>query len=255
MAGAFMEGASLFSFKEILLGVPFSFTLLFILGCHEFGHYFYAKKNNINVSLPYFIPAPTFIGTFGALIRIKSPIYTKKALLEIGASGPIAGFIVTVPLLIYGFSKSSVVELNSNSTLILGQSLLMKLFIFLFFPNLPDSQSIVLHPIAFACWIGLLITMLNLLPIGQLDGGHIIYAFFGKNHYKISRFFFIMLIPLSYFSLNWLVWCVIIIILMRTLKHPPIINDKLVLKFREKLIAFLCLLIFIICFVPAPFKV
>jgi len=255
MAGAFMAGANPFSFKEILLGIPFSFTLLFILGCHEFGHYFYAKKNKINVSLPYFIPAPTFIGTFGALIKIKSPIYTKKALLEIGASGPIAGFIVTVPLLIYGLSKSTVIEVNSSSSLILGDSLIMKLFIFLIFPSLTDSQSVVLHPIAFACWMGLLVTMLNLLPLGQLDGGHIIYAFFGKNHYKISIFFFIMLIPLSFFSLNWIVWCGLIIVFMRTLKHPPIIYDNLVLTFREKLIAFLCLIIFIICFVPAPFKV
>tara|TARA_A100001011_G_scaffold399892_1_gene510852 strand:- start:31598 stop:32437 length:840 start_codon:yes stop_codon:yes gene_type:complete len=255
LAGVYMEGGNILSFRDIKLGIPFSFTLLTILGFHEFGHYFYAKKNKIKVSLPYFIPAPTFIGTFGALIKIKSPITTKKALLEIGASGPIAGFLVTIPLLVYGLSMSTVVEIYPDSGIILGEPLLMKFFTFLIFPNLSESQDIILHPIGFASWIGLLITMLNLLPIGQLDGGHIAYAVFGKHHQKISKIVFIFLIPLSFLSLNWILWGILIIILMRTLKHPPILDVNTVLTFREKIIGFVCLLIFIVSFIPVPFEI
>ena len=142
LAGVYMEGGNILSFRDIKLGIPFSFTLLTILGFHEFGHYFYAKKNKIKVSLPYFIPAPTFIGTFGALIKIKSPITTKKALLEIGASGPIAGFLVTIPLLVYGLSMSTVVEIYPDSGIILGEPLLMKFFTFLIFPNLPFLHNV-----------------------------------------------------------------------------------------------------------------
>ena len=255
LAGVYMEGGNILSFRDIKLGIPFSFTLLTILGFHEFGHYFYAKKNKIKVSLPYFIPAPTFIGTFGALIKIKSPITTKKALLEIGASGPIAGFLVTIPLLVYGLSMSTVVEIYPDSGIILGEPLLMKFFTFLIFPNLSESQDIILHPIGFASWIGLLITMLNLLPIGQLDGGHIAYAVFGKHHQKISKIVFIFLIPLSFLSLNWILWGILIIILMRTLKHPPILDVNTLLTFREKIIGFVCLLIFIVSFIPVPFEI
>ena len=112
-----------------------------------------------------------------------------------------------------------------------------------------------LHPIAFASWIGLLITMLNLLPIGQLDGGHIVYAIFGKNHHRISKIFFLFLIPLSFLSINWIIWGLVIFILMKTLKHPPILDVDTVLTFREKLIGFVCLLIFIISFIPVPFEI
>tara|TARA_B100000676_G_C17887831_1_gene737480 strand:- start:628 stop:1023 length:396 start_codon:yes stop_codon:yes gene_type:complete len=131
----------------------------------------------------------------------------------------------------------------------------MKFFTFLVFPNLSQSQDIMLHPIGFASWIGLLITMLNLLPIGQLDGGHIVYAIFGKNHYMISKIFFLFLIPLSFLSINWIIWGLVIFILMRTLKHPPILDVDKVLTLREKLIGFVCLLIFIISFIPVPFEI
>ena len=255
IAGSYMEGGNILSLHDLKLGIPFSFTLLSILGFHEFGHYFYAKKNKISVSFPYFIPAPTFIGTFGALIKIKSPISNKKALLEIGASGPIAGFIITIPLLFYGFTKSTVIEISSEPSIILGESLIIRFFTFLIFPDISQSQDIMLHPIAFASWIGLLITMLNLLPIGQLDGGHIVYAIFGKNHHMISKIFFLFLIPLSFLSINWIIWGLVIFILMKTLKHPPILDVDTVLTFREKLIGFVCLLIFIISFIPVPFEI
>ena len=181
LAGAMMEGALVFSKPlEILKGFPFSITLMLILGTHEFGHYYYAQKHKVDATLPYFLPAPPFlflIGTFGAFIKIKSPIYRKDALLQIGAAGPIAGFIIAVPALLLGLKLSTVVEkVDINNAIMLGDSLLMKLLTWVAYPNLLDSQDIMLHPIAFAGWIGLLVTMLNLLPIGQLDGGHVAYA-------------------------------------------------------------------------------
>jgi membrane-associated protease RseP (regulator of RpoE activity) len=253
MAGTLMEGGNPLVLTDLALGFPFSGTLLLILGCHEFGHYCYGKKHNVDVTLPYFIPAPTFIGTLGAVIRIKSPIQHRKALLDIGAAGPIAGFLVAVPLLFYGLSHSTVIEGIPVGSVILGESLLMKLATAMVFPGLSESQDVMLHSIAFAGWIGLLVTMLNLLPIGQLDGGHITYALLGKRHDRIAKWAFLMLIPLSFLSLNWLLWGGLILLLMRTVKHPPILDMETPLTQREKLIGVTCLVIFILSFVPVPF--
>lgn len=255
-----MEGALVFSKPlEILKGFPFSITLMLILGTHEFGHYYYAQKHKVDATLPYFLPAPPFlflIGTFGAFIKIKSPIYRKDALLQIGAAGPIAGFIVAVPALLLGLKLSTVVEkVDINNAIMLGDSLLMKLLTWVAYPNLLDSQDIMLHPIAFAGWIGLLVTMLNLLPIGQLDGGHVAYAMLGKKQNIIGKLSFFALIPLSFISLNWLFWGLLLFFLMRSAKHPPIHDINIPLSKFNKRIGYICLIIFILCFIPAPFKI
>ena len=260
LAGAMMEGALVFSKPlEILKGFPFSITLMLILGTHEFGHYYYAQKHKVDATLPYFLPAPPFlflIGTFGAFIKIKSPIYRKDALLQIGAAGPIAGFIIAVPALLLGLKLSTVVEkVHINNAIMLGDSLLMKLLTWVAYPNLLDSQDIMLHPIAFAGWIGLLVTMLNLLPIGQLDGGHVAYAMLGKKQNIIGKLSFFALIPLSFISLNWLFWGLLLFILMRSAKHPPIHDINIPLSKFNKRIGYICLIIFILCFIPAPFKI
>ena len=260
LAGAIMEGAQIFSNPlEIFKGIPFSFTLLFILGTHEFGHYYYAQKHRVDATLPYFIPAPPFlflIGTFGAFIKIKSPIYRKDALLQIGAAGPIAGFIIAVPALIIGLLLSEVIEKNDiQGAIILGDSILMKILTFITHPGLLESQDIMLHPIAFAGWIGLLVTMLNLLPIGQLDGGHIAYAMLGEKQDIIGKLAFFLLIPLSFYSINWLIWGVLLLLLMRSVKHPPIQDIHVPLSYKDKQIGYACLIIFILCFIPAPFKI
>ena len=259
LAGALMEGAKILENPlELLKGIPFSFTLMFILGTHEFGHYYYAQKHKVDATLPYFIPAPPFlflIGTFGAFIKIKSPIYRKDALLQIGAAGPIAGFVIAVPALIIGLLLSDVVEKsNIQGALILGDSILMKILTWITHPKLMDTQDIMLHPIAFAGWIGLLVTMLNLLPIGQLDGGHVAYAMLGKKQRLIGQIAFIFLIPLSFLSINWLIWGLLLLILMRSVKHPPIQDIHIPLSDTDKRIGYICLLIFIVCFIPAPFK-
>ena len=259
IAGAIMEGADLISSPlSISKGIPFSFTILLILGCHEFGHYYYAMKHNVDATLPYFIPAPPFlflIGTFGAFIKIKSPIYKRDALLQIGAAGPIAGFIVAVPALIIGLLLSTVVDVNTGEVgIILGDSILMKILTSVIYPGLPAGKDILLHPVAFAGWIGLLVTMLNLLPIGQLDGGHIAYAILGKKHDIVAKIAFLSLIPLSFLSPNWLVWGILILVIMRTTKHPPVQDILSPLSKENRTIGYVCLAIFILCFIPAPFQ-
>ena len=260
LSGAIMEGARVFSNPlEIVKGIPFSFTLLFILGTHEFGHYYYARKHKVDATLPYFIPAPPFlflIGTFGAFIKIKSPIYRKDALLQIGAAGPIAGFAIALPALVVGLLLSEVIEKNDiQGALILGDSIIMKILTWDTHPGLSKSQDIMLHPVAFAGWIGLLVTMLNLLPIGQLDGGHIAYAMLGEKQIIIGKLAFLLLIPLSFLSINWFIWGILLLILMRSVKHPPIQDIHVPLSYKDKQIGYACLIIFLLCFIPAPFKI
>tara|TARA_Y100000590_G_scaffold428943_1_gene540926 strand:+ start:752 stop:1831 length:1080 start_codon:yes stop_codon:yes gene_type:complete len=254
-AGSLMAGGSpITSLSDWEKGIPFSFVLMMILGCHESGHYFYARKHKVEASLPYFIPAPTFVGTFGAFIKIKSPIQKRLALLEIGASGPIAGFLVAIPALIWGLAHSTIINMGQDEVgLKLGDSILMKILTWVMFPGLGTGQDILLHPIAFAGWIGLLVTMLNLLPIGQLDGGHIAYAMLGKKFDRIAQISWLALIPMSLFSLNWLVWGLLILFLMKTTKHPPIEHIDAPITTREKWIGAASLAIFILCFIPSPF--
>ena len=255
-AGSVMEGGNIFQNPtDILKGVPFSITLMLILGTHEFGHYYYAKKHGVDATLPFFIPAPTLIGTFGAFIKINSPIREKSALLQIGAAGPIAGFIIAVPALIIGLTRSSVITMEESfKGMHLGDSLLMIGLTGIIFPELETNQDILLHSVAFAGWIGLLVTMLNLLPIGQLDGGHIAYAMLGEKYENVAKISLLSLIPLSYFSLNWLIWGALIMVLMRTLKHPPVMNIYESLSSQDKYIGYICFAIFILCFIPAPFS-
>ncbi len=256
LAGAIMEGVNPFENPlGIMKGIPFSITLMLILGTHEFGHYYFARKHGVSATLPYFIPAPTFIGTFGAFIKIKSPIYRKDALLQIGAAGPIAGFVVAVPALVLGLEKSTVVEISPESIgILLGDSLLMKFLTMVIHPGLAENQDILLHPIAFAGWIGLLVTMLNLLPIGQLDGGHVAYAMLGRKHDRVAKAALFLLLPLSLFSLNWLIWGALILIIMKTTKHPPVFDVDAPLSKENRYIGYACLIIFILCFIPAPFQ-
>ena len=258
-SGALMAGHDIFSSPAtIIYGWPFSLSLLAILGVHEFGHYFYGIRHNVDVSLPYFIPVPpplTLIGTFGAFIRMRGPMPSRLALLEIGAAGPIAGFIVAVPTLIMGLSMSQVVTIDGSFGFVLGDSLLMKASVALMFPGLGPQEDILLHPVAFAGWIGLLVTMLNLLPLAQLDGGHIAYALLGEKQKWFGRAIFAAMIPMGLFlSPNWLFWGALILILMRTLTHPPVPDVDRPLTRYEKGIGVVCLVIFILCFIPVPFS-
>lgn len=258
-SGALMIGQDILQNPlTIFMGWPFSLTLMGILGVHEYGHYYYGIRHKVDVSLPYFIPVPppiTIIGTFGAFIRMRGPMPNRSALLDIGAAGPIAGFLVAVPALFIGLSLSTVGEIGGEYSLILGDSLLMKAAVAIMFPGLGPEQDIILHPVAFAGWIGLLVTMLNLLPLAQLDGGHIAYALLGDRQAILGRIIFALLIPMGIFlSLNWLFWAVLILILMRTVSHPPVPDINRPLTPREIRIGIACLIIFILSFIPVPFS-
>lgn len=257
VAGAlFQKGINLFKEPwKIYEGLPFSITLMTILLSHELSHYFASKKHHTKATLPYFIPAPSLIGTFGAFIKMKSPIVTRRALIDIGASGPIAGFILSVIASIIGLHYSSIVPVvDTEGVLSLGDSLLFSLLSRLVVGVPPESHEILLHPIAFAGWIGLFVTSLNLIPIGQLDGGHIAFAFLNERHRFVSRALVVVLLLLGlFFWEGWAFWGAIMFVL--GLRHPPVIYWEIPLDSRRRFIGVFVLVIFIITFMPSPFRI
>ena len=181
----------------IFKGLPFSLTLLAILGSHELGHYYVSRKHRVDASLPYFIPFPTIVGTLGAFIRIRSPIPSRKALLAIGIAGPLVGIAVAIPLTIIGLKLSKFLPTVSKEGIFyLGNSLLFGFLSTIVKGTPPPGMDLFLHPVAFAGWIGLFVTALNLIPMGQLDGGHIAYALLGRHHMKVSLATFVILIQM-----------------------------------------------------------
>lgn len=253
-AGALQQGVNpLEDFSGLLKGIPFSFTLLFILGSHEFGHYFLARRNNVETTLPFFIPAPSLIGTFGAVIRMKSPIMDRRALLDIGAAGPLIGVIVTLPIIIAGLILSEVRPIPSEGVITLGSSALMDFLTRMVHGSLPDGMDVVLHPVAFSGWIGLLVTSLNLMPVGQLDGGHVAYALFGPRQKHIAWAFMGVILVLGVTgSLGWLVWAGILYFIVG-IKHPPVVYEWVPLDAKRKIVGWVTILIFVLTFTPVPF--
>lgn len=240
---------------EIYKGFPFSATLLIILLSHEFSHYISSKKHHVVATLPYFLPAPTFFGTLGAFIKMKSPITTKNALVDIGASGPIAGFLVSIVATVVGLSFSKVMPVVKAEEMIrLGDSLLFAGLTKLVVGTVPNNYDLYLHPIAFAGWIGFFVTFLNLIPIGQLDGGHIAYAFLGEKHTKVSKVLIGVLVLLGVFVYEgWLVWAVLLLVL--GFRHPPIVHSEIPLDPRRKMIGYAAMAIFILTFTPVPIMI
>ena len=240
-----------------LAGGPlFSISLLSILGAHEFGHYWASKKNGVQSTLPYFIPAPPIFiaGTFGAFIQIKQRIPNRMVLMEIGAAGPIAGFVVALPMLILGLYLSPVTPSIGMGSINFGSSLILNLCSQLVLgvdPSSPDIN-IHLHPIAFAGWIGMLITALNLMPVGQLDGGHIIYAFTPGKHSAIGKIFFTGLFPLGYFWSGWFFWAAMIALM--GFKTAPLKEDVEKLKLTHIVLGSISMVIFVLTFIPIPFS-
>lgn len=254
--GALNVGADIIKepFK-IYKGLPFSATLLCILLAHEFSHYLASKKHGVQATLPYFLPAPTLFGTLGAFIKMKSPINTRNALMDIGASGPIAGFIVALIATIIGLFLSQVVPVNKVEGMItLGDSLLFKALARLIVGSVPEGHDVILHPVAFAGWIGFFVTALNLIPIGQLDGGHIMYALMGERHAKLSKALVVVMVGLGLLVWEgWLVWGALLIIL--GFRHPPIIYSEIPLDDRRKRIGWFAVAIFVLTFIPVPITI
>jgi membrane-associated protease RseP (regulator of RpoE activity) len=243
--------------KLILRGIPFSLTLMLILLTHEMGHYLTARRYNVSATLPFFIPAPTLIGTLGAFIRIKSRIRSRTALLDIGIAGPIAGFVLAVPAAIIGLLLSRPVPPLREDDISLGFPL-----IFHFLHGVLGALSpllrahplsiLNLHPVAIAAWVGMLATALNLLPGGQLDGGHIIYSAFPRAHKYISLASILVLVPFAFVSwAGWIVWAVMLG--LTGLRHPNVPAAPGLSRGRRRL-ALLAILMLILTFIPAPFN-
>ena len=242
----------------LLRGAWYSATILAILGCHELGHYFACRYYDVDASLPFFLPVTVVMtGTLGAFIRIREPIRTKRMLFDIGIAGPIAGFAVAVPALFIGLSMSRVVRLPPSFTgFELGEPLLFKLASTLLWGTQPDGYSLNLHPMAFAAWFGLLATALNLFPIGQLDGGHISYAVFGRRSTYVTFAMIGIELVLTYFSTSWLVWTVLMIGMLVAFgpRHPRTFDEHLSLDRTRLILALVALVMFIVCFTPAPIE-
>ncbi len=268
---------------DFISGISFSAALIFILGSHEMGHYFFGRRYGVDITPPYFIPAPPFvspIGTFGAFIKIRSPIYSRKALFDIGVAGPIAGVLVAIPILYVGLKLSKVVVVDDYTQgvgVVLGSSPIFSFFVEAIVGEIPVGKDVLLHPIAFAGWIGLLVTAFNLIPSGQLDGGHIVYAVLGKKIHSVTSVFAISILvilgmgtgPLLRFldkvgfdlysnSIvfegwpGWLVWAFFLTVM--GIKHPPTVYEREEIGPIRKIIAFIAVLIFIGCFSPVPIK-
>ncbi|RJP59135.1 MAG: site-2 protease family protein [Deltaproteobacteria bacterium] len=254
IAGAFQQGVNPIETPfQIVKGLPFALTLIFILLSHELGHYIMSKKHNINVTLPYFIPAPSFIGTFGAFIKMKSPLLDRKTLLDVGASGPLVGTIVSIPFLIIGLKLSEVRIAIEPGGAALGSSLLFSLLAKLTLGSLPETHDIILHPIGFAGWIGLLVTSLNLLPVGQLDGGHVAYAVLGEKHKRLSIITVFFLFALGFFGWKgWFIWGGLL--LLMGIRHPRPLDQWTPLDRRRKIIGWITLITFVLTFTPMPFR-
>lgn len=238
-------------------GWAYSATILAILGCHELGHYVACRYYDVDASLPFFLPVPiTLTGTLGAFIRIREPIPYKRWLFDIGIAGPIAGFLVALPALFVGISLSHVAPMRSESGLFLGDPLLLKAVSWIFWGPLPDTQTLVLHPIAFAAWFGLLATALNLFPVGQLDGGHISYAVLGRRSTYVTIAMIFVAIALSYRSASWIVWTVVVtgMLVAFGVRHPPVIDEDVPLDPARKVLAVVAAIIFALCFTPAPIQ-
>lgn len=258
-SGALFEGIDIFAHPgKILHGAPFSLSLLLILGTHELGHYIASRRHGVITTLPMFIPAPPIppmIGTFGAVIRIKSPISTKNELVDIGASGPLAGFVVALIVTAIGLKYSTIVPIPySEGSLGLGSSLIFKALSYLIVGPMPEGSDVILHPVAFAGWIGFFITAMNLLPLGQLDGGHIIYAIIGREHRRFSIAIIGFLVALGLWQWpGWIVWAVLISII--GLRHPPIEDQHIPMDSGRKRTTAAALIVFALTFIPTPFYI
>ncbi len=292
MAGVEWTGKDPLNLLNLPYGLAYSLSLLAILGSHEFGHFFYSLKHKVKATLPYFIPFPYIpgmlnFGTMGAVIRTKTPVPSRKAIFDIGVSGPIVGFIVSVGVLIFGFThlptRDYILSIHPNYDFVanraplidgiplaFGNTILFRMLEVIFTnPHtqfVPPMTEIYHYPFLCTGWFGLFVTAMNLLPVGQLDGGHMIYAMFGRKHRKVARATFAALLLLGVSSLlplinidiifgwlGWLFWALILLLVIR-IDHPPVMDDT-PLDRKRMVVGWLTILIFIVCFSPTPFTI
>lgn len=282
-AGALLGNESPSLLDVLAAGIPYAFPLLGILLFHEMGHFIAGKIHRLQVSLPYFIPIPFALGTMGALIIYKSKVGSAKKLVDVAVAGPISGMVIATILMIVGLNLSSVEKLTPGMGLIIqeGQSLYYMFLKWMVFGNLPEGYDVFLHPIAWSAWVGLFVTMINLLPVGQLDGGHVAYALLGVRQNKISAavhvsmLFLAGLVGLYYGGMAfiagadleqiltealtgsfWVAWAIVLYILKRVGRgyHPPVSEER-TLGPKRKLIGIATLILFALLFMPVPIRV
>jgi membrane-associated protease RseP (regulator of RpoE activity) len=255
-----MMGSPLAVLQALLAGAPFAITLMSILGIHELGHYAAARLHGVRATLPYFIPMPFGLGTLGAFIAIRSPMRDRKVLFDIGLAGPYAGLMAALPVLLLGLLLSSTNYVPSSiygRTLEnLGSSFLIQIVTYLF-TDIPDGQTISLHPVFFAAWLGLFLTGINLLPVGQLDGGHASYALLGRAAHGVAIIAFGLLILAGIFDATnrtfWFIWA--FFVMLGGLRHPPPMNDISDVGLPRKLIGLVTIALFFLLFTPPmPFR-
>ncbi|HWR83944.1 MAG TPA: site-2 protease family protein [Candidatus Deferrimicrobium sp.] len=239
------------------VGIVFTLALISTLFVHEMGHFLASRRRNIITSWPYFIPAPNIIGTFGAIIKSKSPFFNRRDLIEVGAAGPIAGWIVAVTWLLWGLSQSTVVPttafgLKEMAFSLDGESLLMRLAALNLIGAAPDGFYYRLTEAAFAGWVGMLVTAINLLPIGQLDGGHILYGLVKKGQFHLARLALIALLVLGLQSMMW--WFFAGFGLLFGIKHPPTLDDSQPPHRGAVSFGIMALIILAVSFTPVPFR-
>ena len=238
-------------------GFLFSFSLLTILTAHEMGHFLACRWYGVAATWPYFLPVPfPPVGTFGAFIRIQSPIPTRRALFDIGIAGPLAGFVFLIPAawIAHHFAEPAALEALGEGVIYFESPLLFRLFEWGY--GLPE---VMLNPVMWAAWVGSLVTSLNLLPVGQLDGGHVTYALFGpRGHRWVGRLCYLAVLALTAFSIyhgvwNWLVWALILTFLLRV-GHPPVLDPISSLGRERVVVALIGLIVFLLCFMPMPIR-
>ncbi len=260
-------------------GWVFALPLLGILLCHELGHYFLARRHRVEVSPPYFIPFPNLIGTMGAFIAIRSPIYNRRQLLDIGAAGPLAGFVPSVLMLALGYSLSTVAlpPAGLEGAISFGDSLITWGIQSLMIGPVPEGHVVWIHPVGFAGWVGLFVTMLNLAPAGSLDGGHITYALLGRRQWWIAPAAVLAVVVLGLLVASWWFYILVFWVFLylayvlvarlffrvriplsnlyrgRMLRHPPVPDEEPLDALRAA-VGWFCFILFLLCFVPAPIQ-
>jgi membrane-associated protease RseP (regulator of RpoE activity) len=239
-------------------GLWYSATLLLILGAHEMGHYLACRYHRVDATLPYFLPAPLpLTGTVGAFIRIREAFPNRRILFDIGIAGPLAGFLVLIPMLLAGLAMSNVAKLPADFVgYSLGEPLFFRLATWLVWGGVPDGHSLNMHPVVFASWFGLLATALNLMPFGQLDGGHISYAALGRRSTSISLLTVSIAIGLTFVSSSWMMMSLLMLAMLVLFgpRHPSVLDESIELDASRRALALTAAAVFIVCFTPVPIE-
>ena len=247
-----------FSWPVIVAGLWYAVPVLIILGAHEFGHYGFCRRHDVDATLPYFLPAPLPItGTFGAVIRIRQAFPSKRALFDIGVAGPIAGFVALLPFLYFGVTMSQVMPTPAYPVPYFGEPLLFKLVARLHFGVIPEGHDIFLHPMGVAAWVGMLATALNLLPFGQLDGGHLVYSVLGRRASWVSLGTIAVALGLTFRSPSWIFITVMMVTMavLLGLRHPRVIDEDTPLDPGRRAVFVCAVVIFAVCFTPVPVEI